>query len=193
MNPVPGAVPGSPSDWVLRWSALAAPGSQVLDVACGTGRHMRCLSQLGHGVTGIDRSAEALSSAAHFGRVVQADLETQPWPLQQQGKPQPFDMLVVTNYLWRPLWPALLDSLAPGGLLIYETFALGNAQFGKPSRPDYLLRPGELLDVCRDLHIVAYENGYLAQPARLVQRIAALRPGLASPNAVWPGPVLSLE
>jgi hypothetical protein len=87
----------------------------------------------------------------------------------------------------------LLDSLAPGGLLIYETFALGNAQFGKPSRPDYLLRPGELLDVCRDLHIVAYENGYLAQPARLVQRIAALRPGLASPNAVWPGPALSLE
>lgn len=193
MNPVAAAVPGSASDWVARWSALAVPGSQVLDVACGTGRHMRWFAQRGHVVTGIDRSTDALESAANFGRVIKADLEAQPWPLIQLGEPQAFDVLVVTNYLWRPLWPALLASVAPGGLLIYETFALGNAQFGKPSRSDFLLRPGELLEVCRDLHIVAYENGYLAQPSRLVQRIAALRPGVSSPGDGSPCPALSLE
>ena len=154
---------------------------------------MRWFAQRGHVVTGIDRSTDALESAANFGRVIKADLEAQPWPLIQQGKPQAFDVLVVTNYLWRPLWPALLASVAPGGLLIYETFALGNAQFGKPSRSDFLLRPGELLEVCRDLHIVAYENGYLAQPSRLVQRIAALRPGDSSPGDGSPCPALSLE
>lgn len=168
-----------PSDWVVRWSRLAAPGSRVLDVACGSGRHMRWFSQLGHHATGIDRSAEALAAAAAFGEVVQADLETQPWPLQHQGEIQRFDVVVVTNYLWRPLWPALLASLADGGLLIYETFAHGNAQFGKPSRPDFLLQPGELLRVCQNLHTVAYENGSLPNPPRRVQRIAALR-GLAS-------------
>ena len=84
-----------------------------------------------------------------------ADLENGPWPLAGER----FDAVVVTNYLWRPLMPSLLASLADGGVLIYETFALGNEAFGRPSNPDFLLRPGELLRCCRGLHVVAYEDG----------------------------------
>ena len=124
-------------------------------------------------VTGIDRSVEALALAQRFGRVVQADIENAPWPLLVNGHPQPFDVVLVTHYLWRPLWPTLLHSLRPGGLLIYETFAHGNERFGKPSRPEFLLAPGELLERCRNLHIVAFEQGLLDEPRRSVQRIVA--------------------
>jgi len=86
-----------------------------------------------------------------------------------------FDAVVVTNYLWRPLFPTLLASLAPGGVLIYETFAAGNETVGKPSRPDFLLQPGELLQLCKNLHVVAFENGFLSNPDRFVQRIVAMR------------------
>lgn len=172
------------SAWVQRWSHLARPGGRVLDIACGQGRHMAWFARRGLQVTGIDRSAEALALAGRYGQVVQADLETQGWPVLDKGRPQRFDVVVVTNYLWRPLFPSILDSLVPGGLLLYETFAMGNARFGRPSRPEFLLRPGELLQHCRDLQIVAYEHGLLAQPARCVQRIAAVAPG-ASAEAPW--------
>lgn len=160
-----------PSAWVRRWSPLVPPGGTVLDVACGHGRHLRWFAERGHPVAGVDRDPAALASVAGLGRVVQADIEGGPWPFAGET----FDAVVVTHYLWRPLWPALLGSLAEGGVLIYETFAEGNETVGKPSRPDFLLRPGELLEVCRGLRVVAYEDGFLAQPDRFLQRIAAVR------------------
>jgi SAM-dependent methyltransferase len=126
-------------------------------------------------VTGIDRAQEALACASAFGTTVLADLENAPWPLMIGNLPQQFDLVVVTNYLWRPIFQQVLDSLASGGLLIYETFAQGNETVGKPSRSDFLLKPGELLQLCQGLHVVAFENGFLTQPDRFVQRIAALK------------------
>ena len=164
-----------PSAWVQRWSHLVRAGGSVLDVACGSGRHMRWFAGSGHRVTGIDRSPEAVAASAAFGQTLQADIEQGAWPLMADGAPMVFDALVVTNYLWRPLMPTLLSSLAEGGVLIYETFTAGQESVGRPSRPDFLLQPGELLDVCRNLHVVAYECGFLDQPERFVQRIAALR------------------
>ena len=161
----------APSPWVQRWSHLIPAGSEVLDVACGAGRHMRWLGSLGHRTTGIDRSTEALAACEGLGTLVCADIENSPWPLPGRE----FGGVVVTNYLWRPLMPALLGSLAPAGVLIYETFTQGNESVGRPSRPDFLLRPGELLQVCSGLRIVAYEDGYLENPARFVQRITAVR------------------
>ncbi len=164
-----------PSEWVQRWSHLCPPGGSVLDVACGHGRHLRWFSQRQHPVTGIDRSADAIESAAPWGEAVQADIEHGPWPLMAHGQARQFDVVVVTNYLWRALFPVLLQSLAPGGVLIYETFAAGNDSVGKPSRADFLLRPGELLRLCADLRVVAFEDGFIDSPARFVQRIVAVR------------------
>lgn len=170
----------APSLWVERWSHLVRPGGTVLDVACGHGRHLRWFAGRGHAVTGVDRSPEAIAAVAALGTAIEADIENGPWPLLQDGQPCTFDAVVVTNYLWRALFPVLLQSVAPGGLLIYETFAAGNETVGKPSRPDFLLQPGELLDVCRPLRVVAYEDGYQASPERYVQRIVAVRSGKLS-------------
>lgn len=163
----------APSDWIKRWTHLAKPGAKVLDVACGMGRHMAWFANLGCQVTGVDHSPLAVATASAFGTCLQADIENAAWPLMDAGQPSQFDLVLVTNYLWRPLLPTLLKSLAPGGLLLYETFAAGNETLGKPSRPDFLLQPGELLRVCAGLHVVAYEAGFLANPPRFVQRIAA--------------------
>jgi SAM-dependent methyltransferase len=162
-----------PSAWVTRWSALLPPDATVLDVACGGGRHLRWLAGLGHRVTGIDRDVSALASLLGQAELIAADLEAGPWPCEGRR----FDAVVVTNYLWRPLFPALRQSLAPGGLLIYETFAAGNESFGRPSRPEFLLQPGELLDRCAGLRIVAYEDGFLDAPPRFVQRVVARQRG----------------
>lgn len=159
------------SPWIQRWSHLVPACGAVLDVACGRGRHLRWFMQRGHAVTGIDRDAAALAELAGVGRTVEADIENGPWPFAGET----FAGVVVTNYLWRPLWPVLLASVAPGGVLLYETFAEGNETVGKPSRPDFLLRRGELMQACGELHVVAYEDGFLAQPDRFVQRIAAVR------------------
>lgn len=164
-------LPASP--WIQRWTPLLPPGATVLDLACGQGRHMRWFHARGHAVTGVDRDRQALDSLQDLGERLCADLENGPWPLPGRQ----FDAVVVTHYLWRPLWQRLLDSVAPGGLLLYETFAQGNEAFGRPSRPDFLLAPGELLQVCAGWDIVAYEQGLLRQPDRVVQRIAARRPG----------------
>ena len=147
------------------------PGAPVLDVACGHGRHLRWFAGRGHPVTGVDRSAEAIAAAAGLGELVEADIENGPWPFPGRA----FGAVVVTNYLWRPLLPTLLASLAPGGVLIYETFTQGNETVGKPSRPDFLLRTGELLQTCRGLRVVAFEEGFHESPPRFVQRIAAVR------------------
>lgn len=159
-----------PSDWVQRWSHLLVPGGTVLDVACGSGRHLRWFAERGHRVTGVDRDEGALASASAHGTAIAADIENGPWPLAGQN----FDAVVVTNYLWRPLWPQILASVKPSGVLIYETFAHGQASVGRPSRPEFLLQPGELLRVCADWHTVAYEHGVLSGPTRFVQRIVAM-------------------
>jgi SAM-dependent methyltransferase len=169
----------APLPWIVRWSSLLAPGATVLDVACGSGRHMRWFAERGHAVTGVDRSPEAVATAAPYGRVLQADIEEGPWPFAGQV----FGAVVVTRYLWRPRLPDIVAAVAPGGVLLYETFAQGNETVGKPSRPDFLLKPGELLDACADLQVIAYENGFLAAPDRFVQRIAAVRPEPTAPGA----------
>jgi SAM-dependent methyltransferase len=160
----------------MRWSPLWAPGTRVLDVACGSGRHVRPLAALGLTVTGIDRDAAALVALADIAEARVADIEAGPWPFPGRR----FDVLLVTHYLWRPLWPTLLDSVAEGGWLVYETFCRGHETVGRPSNPDFLLRPGELIDILRQQgangwRIVAYEDGFLDAPERFVQRIAARR------------------
>ena len=162
----------APSDWVQRFAHLLAPHARVLDVACGRGRHAAFLAALGHDVTGIDRDAQALDALPSNVTAVHADIEHDPWPLAYEQ----FDAVVVTNYLWRPLWPQILGSVRDGGVLIYETFGHGNAEFGKPSRPDFLLQPSELLRVCTGWQVVAYEHGLRSAPDRVVQRIAAIKP-----------------
>jgi SAM-dependent methyltransferase len=198
------------SAWVKRWSHLVKPGATLLDVACGQGRHMRWFAGRGCIATGVDQSALALQSAAQWGDVVQADIENGPWPFgaapdapalqpdalgqsQPTGSPaiaapQPktFDLIVVTNYLWRPLLGVIAQSVAPGGLLIYETFAQGNETVGKPSRADFLLRPGELLQAFAGLRIIAFEDGFLSAPDRFVQRLVAAAPA-ASPAGAASG------
>ena len=161
----------APSQWVRRWSHLVPAGGEVLDVACGRGRHLRFFSDHGHPVTGVDRSDEAIAAVAGLGQAVAADIENGPWPFPGRR----FAGVVVTNYLWRELLPTIVDSIAPGGVLLYETFASGNETVGKPSRPDFLLQPGELLRACQGLRVVAYEDGFLQSPERFVQRIAAVR------------------
>jgi SAM-dependent methyltransferase len=170
-----GLLLSAPSPWVERWSHLLPAQASVLDVACGAGRHLHWFAQRGHTVTGIDRDLHAAQDASAPGTLICADIENAVWPLMAQGRPQPFGAVVITNYLWRPLLPTLVQSVAPGGILIYETFAAGNETVGRPSRADFLLQPGELLSACKDLQIVAYENGRLNDPPRFIQRIVALR------------------
>ena len=173
---------GDASAWVTRWAHLLRNRSRVLDIACGQGRHMKYLSSLGHSTTGVDRSQEALAIASQWGETVLADIENAPWPIVQAQQIRCFDAVVVTNYLWRPLIPVMLQSLAPGAILIYETFASGNETVGKPSRPDFLLQPGELLSAFSALRIIAYEDGFLASPARFVQRLVAAAPYSNAPS-----------
>lgn len=171
-----------PSAWVQRWAHLIAPGSTVLDVACGAGRHMRFLASRGHRVTGVDRNPEAVAMAQASGQVICADIENGPWPFAGQT----FGCVLVTHYLWRELLPTLVNTVAPGGVLIYETFAVGNESVGKPSRPDFLLQHGELLQVTVGLRTVAYEDGFESSPDRFVQRIVAVRDGPSVAIERWP-------
>ncbi len=170
-----------PSAWVRRFVPLLRPGGTVLDLACGSGRHVRLLAEAGHRVTALDRDATALALLAGRAEVVEADIEAGPWPLAGRR----FDGIVVTNYLWRPLLPRIAEALADGGVLIYETFAQGQETIGRPSRPEFLLAPGELLQAFATLRVVAFEDGFENPPApaapRFVQRLAAVRPGAAEP------------
>jgi SAM-dependent methyltransferase len=169
-TPFPTHGTDAPSEWVRRWSHLVPPGA-------GARRGLRrgpppaLVPGTGHAVTGIDRDPLAVQAAAEVGEAIAADIEHGPWPLAGRS----FGAVVVTNYLWRPLLPTIVDSVAPGGVLLYETFACGNETVGRPARPDFLLRPGELLSACTPLRVVAYEDGFLDGPARFVQRITAVR------------------
>jgi SAM-dependent methyltransferase len=164
------------SHWVRRFLPLIAAGGSVLDLACGRGRHSLLLAEQGHRVEAVDRDAAALAeiSARAPGIVTrQADIEDGPWPYHGRT----FDGIVVSNYLYRPLLPMLLNSLDVNGVLIYETFMVGNERFGKPSNPAFLLRPGELLDVVRRrLVVVAFEQGEVDAPRpAVVHRLCATR------------------
>ncbi|MBS1137683.1 MAG: methyltransferase type 12, partial [Proteobacteria bacterium] len=201
-----------PSSWLVRWAPLIPPAGEVLDLACGGGRHARFLAQQGHVVDAVDRDAEALAllALAQQGHVVdavdrdaqalallagvagvrplRADLEGGPWPYPDRA----WDGIVVANYLHRPLFPSLLASLRPGGVLIYETFMAGNERWGRPTNPAFLLQPNELLTAFgADLALAAFEQGEVGQPKpAVVQRICAVRtadvtrvrlPGSAAP------------
>ncbi len=151
---------------------LVRPGGLVLDLAAGAGRHTRLLCDHGFRVRAADRDTSALQAWAEPGcEIIQIDLETGAgWALGGG-----YDGIVVTNYLHRPLLPEIAAALAPGGVVIYETFALGNERFGQPRNPSFLLRPGELLGAFAGLSIVAFEQGEVARPRpAVIQRIAAL-------------------
>ena len=163
------------SPWLSRWAHLLAPGGSVLDVAAGSGRHTRWLAARGHAVTAIDRDAAAMQSLADCAETIVADIEGRPWPLVGRR----FDAVLVANYLWRPLLPELVAATGPGGVFLYETFAIGNERVGRPVRPEFLLLHGELLGAVSGLRIVAYEEGFLDDPERFVQRIVAVRERVA--------------
>ena len=171
----------APSAWIVRFAPSIAPGGRVLDVAAGGGRHGRLLLSRGHRVTAVDRDVGPLADLA--GRdgleILEADLEDgNPWPLAGRT----FDAVVVVNYLHRPMLPAIVAAVASGGLLLYETFAVGNERFGRPRNPDFLLRPGELLASVGDrFRVLAYEDLTVAESApAAVQRICARRLGHAA-------------
>ena len=164
----------TPSAWVCRWADRVPAGGRVLDLASGNGRHTRHFAALGHPVAAVDRDPALPARLAGIPGVTArtADLEGAPWPYPGER----FAGIVVVNYLHRPLIPLLLAALAPGGVLIYETFAAGNERYGRPSNPAFLLQPGELLEAVRHrLRVIAYEDLTVAEPrpAR-IQRICAV-------------------
>lgn len=168
--------PSEPSPWVTRFAPLAPAGGTVLDLACGGGRHGRHFLERGHPVILLDRDVSDVRDLA--GRadveIVEADLENGA-ALPIAGRQ--FAAIVVTNYLWRPILPLLAGAVAKDGVLIYETFGLGNEDYSRPRNPDHLLRPGELLEAFgQDLQVVAYEHGLRYDPIpRVIQRIAAVK------------------
>jgi SAM-dependent methyltransferase len=170
------ACESGPSAWVQSHAGLIKPSGKLLDLAAGGGRHTRYFKGLGYHVTALDRDVSRLQDLAGQGvEVMAADLEDgSPWPLGARE----FDGIVVTNYLHRPLFPHLASALAAGGVLIYETFGIGNERFGKPNNPNFLLRPGELLEfaAAHGLQVLAYTCGEVAMPKRAItQRMAAQR------------------
>jgi SAM-dependent methyltransferase len=171
----------TPSPWVSHYASLIQKSGRVLDLACGGGRHTRLLAGSGYKVEAVDRDTAGLGELAALGgvHVRQADLEAGEWPYEQEK----FSGVVVTNYLFRPRLPKLLAALADPGVLIYETFMIGNERYGKPSNPDFLLQSQELLEWARKggLSVVAFEEGYVDRPKpAMVQRLCAVRGAVAA-------------
>ena len=180
-KPTHAAPPNMPESWVLRATHLVPPGSTVIDLACGNGRNGRWFHANDHPVVFVDIDVAGLRDIVDipYATIVETDLEApdfDPASVLPQGG---YGGVIVVNYLWRPLLPAIVAAVAPGGILIYQTFAIGNQRFGKPSNPDFLLGAGELLEAVRgELEILRYEFGddLIERPA-MVQRIIARRPG----------------
>ncbi len=164
-----------PSDWVVKQASRIQINGRVLDLACGAGRHAFYLAARGLHVVALDRDVEVLRGQKLPADItlLEMDVENSAWPFGDSE----FDAIVVTHYLHRPLFTKIIAALKPQGVLIYETFALGNEKFGKPSNPDFLLQPGELLDVVRgSMHVLAYEDDFFALPKpAMVQRICAFK------------------
>ena len=169
-----------PSHWVRRWSHLVPAEATVLDVACGSGRHVHWFTARGGRVTGVDRDERAVAPLREIAEIVVADIESGPWPFTGRR----FDLVVVTHYLWRERLANIVASVAPGGFLLYETFAVGHETVGKPSNPHFLLRRGELLEAVTGQEVVAFEDGFESEPYRYVQRIVATRPMAPVPDPV---------
>lgn len=173
-QPAPDRPP--PSPWILRFVPLvAADAGAVLDLACGSGRHGRLFLAKSSPVLFLDRDLSGVTDlqGSAGAELLQADIENGPWPLDSRR----FAAIVVTNYLWRPLFPRIIAALQPDGVLLYETFMRGNERFGKPASPDFLLAENELFDRCRDaFDILAFEQGEdsLPKPA-MRQRICAIK------------------
>ena len=160
-----------PSAWVIRFASLIRTGGTILDVACGHGRHARYLAGLGLHVIAADIDTSGLDGSGSI-EVVQRDLEDGTWPWALGS----LDAVVVTNYLHRPHFAHIAASLAPSGVLIFETFGAGNEKLGRPRNPAFLLQPGELLQAFAGLHVVAYEHGIEMEPRPAVrQRLCAIR------------------
>ena len=168
----------NPSPWITRFGPSVATGGTVLDIACGGGRHTRWFAERGHRVVAVDRDLSGIADLRDVPQVelIEFDLEAgETVPVQ----PGSCAAVVVTNYLWRPILDDLVALVVPGGWWLYETFAVGNEQFGRPTNPDYLLGHGELLQVARrhGLHVVAYEDVVIDEPRpAAVQRLAAVTP-----------------
>ena len=161
----------TPSAWLQRFAPTTA--GTALDVACGAGRNLRWLVEAGWQVTGVDRDSTATMPLRGLAEIIDADIENGPWPLAARQ----FDLVVVCNYLWRPLFETVKAAVKPGGWLIWETFADGQQTIGRPARADFLLKRGELLRVCDEWRIVAYEDLFEdGVNPRFVQRVAAIRP-----------------
>lgn len=156
-----------PSDWIRRWADRVAAGP-VLDVASGSGRHARFFAERGLEVVAVDREPQSIPGV----RFTKADIENDAWPFAGQR----FAAIIVTNYLHRPLLPAIEDALAADGVLLYETFMMGNEKFGRPSNPAFLLEPGELLRAFGRLTPIAFEQGCVERPKpAMIQRLCAKR------------------
>lgn len=181
MNDPAHATPfNEPSPWIVRFASWPRQGADVLDLACGNGRHSKVFLDLGHNVTAVDRDLSRLALPRNVSgfTTLETDLEDgSPWPFSGRV----FAAVVVTNYLYRPLFPDIIACLEPGGVLIYETFGLGNERFGRPRNPDHLLKAGELLDAVRgSLRVIAYEDIERPAPKRArIQRICAVSPNLS--------------
>jgi SAM-dependent methyltransferase len=178
------------SRWVRRFAGLIPPNSKVLDLACGGGRHARYAARLGHSVLAVDKDISALNAdpsqnihSLSFDLELSDSASHADWPLA----PDQFGGIIVTNYLHRPLMPDLFSSLRAGGVLIYETFAQDNGLFGKPSSPDFLLLPGELLRLASskpEFHVLAFEDGYVSDPKpAMVQKICLIRGPVGAPES----------
>jgi SAM-dependent methyltransferase len=171
--------------WIEKYATLLHAGSKLLDVACGYGRHAKFFAARGVDVTAVDRDETAIASLRGIEnvRAELRDIEVEEgtataWPYA----PNSFDAIVVCNYLWRPTFSAMLASIKPGGVLLYETFMTGNERYGKPSRAEFLLRSNELLDLLhKDFTIRAYEEGedsdHEGRAYAVKARVAAIKRG----------------
>lgn len=164
---------GAPSPWVVQYIPLVNKNDRILDLACGSGRHAIWLAGQGYHVDAIDRDTQAVSGMVGIDniKVFILDLEAGNWPSADQR----YGGIIVSRYLHRPLLRALAEILTPGGVLIYETFMAGNERHGKPSNPDFLLQPDELLATYSPLlDVIAFEQGEEMTPRPAVmQRICA--------------------